>query len=295
MHAPSGKPHKYKGNYGSLDLNLHRYVLSVRISLTNRTLRRPFIKWNVLTNSINRYDYQRRLLQPEFEIENEVEELTAKLLDEGQLGTSVECRGREHNDEIPRAPIGKLLICRRRAKRPSTHHVASALVEAVASPQRSWPDSACLSRCQSPHSDPLKRGMSSKREPESPDRIAEAHIQAALGKQAGTLDLSGLGLTTLPESLGKLSPACRAPLFLRQSAHEPAGVARTAPCTALPFRQSAHEPAGVARQAERPARALPFRQSAHEPAGVARQAEGPANDSTFPAISSRACQSRSAT
>ena len=36
---------------------------------------------------INRYDYQRHLLQPEFEIENEVEELTAKLLDEGQLGT----------------------------------------------------------------------------------------------------------------------------------------------------------------------------------------------------------------
>ena len=54
----------------------------------NRTLRRPFIAWNVFNESpINRYDYQRRLLQSEFEIENEVEELTAKLLDEGQLGT----------------------------------------------------------------------------------------------------------------------------------------------------------------------------------------------------------------
>ena len=68
---------------------------------------------------ISRYDYQRRLLQSEFEIENEVEELTAKLLDEGQLGTRApqinaelgtvlslflqiascqwKCRGGEHN------------------------------------------------------------------------------------------------------------------------------------------------------------------------------------------------------
>ena len=69
---------------------------------------------------LNRYDYQRRLLQSEFEIENEVEELTAKLLDEGQLGTRAHtsmqnsarhclyfyrlscqwgCRGGEHNQE----------------------------------------------------------------------------------------------------------------------------------------------------------------------------------------------------
>ena len=47
--------------------------------------------------------------------------------------------------------------------------------------------------------------MSSKREPESPDEIAEARIQGALGEQAGRLDLSELGLTSLPESLGKLS------------------------------------------------------------------------------------------
>jgi internalin A len=47
--------------------------------------------------------------------------------------------------------------------------------------------------------------MSSKREPESPNEIAEARIQAALGEQAGRLDLSQLGLTTPPESLGKLS------------------------------------------------------------------------------------------
>ena len=43
--------------------------------------------------------------------------------------------------------------------------------------------------------------MSSKRKPESPNEIAEARIQGALGEQAGRLDLYALGLTRLPESL----------------------------------------------------------------------------------------------
>jgi Leucine-rich repeat (LRR) protein len=51
----------------------------------------------------------------------------------------------------------------------------------------------------------LIRGMSLKPEPESLDDVAEANIQAALREQAGKLNLSGLELTSLPESLGKLT------------------------------------------------------------------------------------------
>jgi internalin A len=47
--------------------------------------------------------------------------------------------------------------------------------------------------------------MSSKREPDSPDAIAEARIQEALREQRLELDLSGLGLTSLPELLKKLA------------------------------------------------------------------------------------------
>ena len=134
--------------------------------------------------------------------------------------------------------------------------------------------------------------MSSKREPESPDEIAEARIQGALGEQAGRLDLSELGLTSLPESLGKLSGLQTLYLSGNQLTSLPESLGKLSglqkldlsgnqltslpeslgklsePANALPFRQSAHEPAGVARQAERPANARPFRQSAHEPAGV---------------------------
>ena len=60
--------------------------------------------------------------------------------------------------------------------------------------------------------------MSLKPEPESLDDLAEANIQAALREQAGKLDLIGLGLTSLPESLGKLRelPALKE-LFLHEN------------------------------------------------------------------------------
>ena len=61
-------------------------------------------------------------------------------------------------------------------------------------------------RCfQAPQFDLRKSGMSLKREPESPDDIAEANIQAALREQAGEIEFVWIGLTSLPESLGKLT------------------------------------------------------------------------------------------
>jgi internalin A len=47
--------------------------------------------------------------------------------------------------------------------------------------------------------------MSLKPKPKSPDAIAEARIQAALRQQTRNLDLSRLALTSLPESLGRLT------------------------------------------------------------------------------------------
>ena len=134
--------------------------------------------------------------------------------------------------------------------------------------------------------------------------------------QAGRLYLSELGLTSLPESLGKLSSLQSLDLS-RQSAHEPAGVARQAeqPAIARPSGNqlmSLPESLGklsnlntlflsaissracrVARQAEGPPNAPPLRQSAHEPAGVARQAERPAKALPFP-ISSKPPDARQA-
>ena len=112
---------------------------------------------------INRYDYQRRLLQSEFEIENEVEELTAKLLDEGQLGTRApqiyaelgtalslflqiascqwECRGGEHNSENLVRRLAHLHTDAQNALQPTTLRALLSL---------QWPASAQLARFRLP-------------------------------------------------------------------------------------------------------------------------------------------------
>ena len=99
--------------------------------------------------------------------------------------------------------------------------------------------------------------MSLKPEPESLDDIAEANIQAALREQAGKLDLIGLGLTSPPESLGKLTSLQSLDLSGNQLTACRSGWAAHQPAIALPLRQSTHEPAGVAGQAHQPASARP--------------------------------------
>jgi hypothetical protein len=152
---------------------------------------------------------------------------------------------------------------------------------------------ACPLPCSSHTFGVGKSGMSLKPEPESPDAIAETRIQTALREQTSKLELSGLGITSLPESLGKLPALQTLDLSRNRLVNLPESIGKLASLEILYLcGKSAYEPPRVPRASHHAAKTLPsLNQLTSLPKSLGRLSSLRMLD--LPAISSRACGSES--